>query len=190
MKKVFVCLALGAMGLCSVPMQAGTLLPATSPDSNFTAVVDIPTGNITINLAAPEQFSVLDDTSTFLGGVLAQSLNSSTALTLDLPGASELVSLTFAGNLGTPGVSISGNNLFIPVIGSPLTGVVQPQMVALIGNSTFAFQLASLSDTTGTFDFFVGQLPATTTTPEPAVAYTVGLGIFAISALRLRRRAQ
>src|SRR5216684_2789535 len=175
MKKVFLCLALGAMCLCSLSMQAGTLLPATSPDPNFTAVVNIPTGNITINLTVPEQFSVLDDTSTFLGSVLAQSLNSSTALTLDLPGASELVSLTFAGNLGTPGVSISGNNLFIPVIGSPLTGVVQPQMLALIGNSTFAFQLASLSDTTGTFDFFVGRLPATTTTPEPAVAYTVGL---------------
>jgi hypothetical protein len=190
MKKVFLCLALGAMWLCSVSMQAGVLLPATSPDPNFIAVVDIPTGNITINLTVPEQLSVLDDSSTFLGSVLAQSLSSSTALTLDLPGASELVSLTFAGNLGTPGVSISGNNLFIPVIGSPLTGLIQPQMLALIGNSTFAFQLASLTDTTGTFDFFVGQLPPSATTPEPAVAYTVGLGILALSALRLRKRAR
>jgi hypothetical protein len=189
MKKVFLCIALGTM-LSSLSMQASTLVPATSPDPNFTATVTIATGNISLNLAANELMAVLDNSNALIGNVLTGSLNPTEVLTLDSPGMTELVSLQFAGNLGTPGVQLIGNNLFIPAIGSPVTGVTQPQLLALIGNSTFAFSLANLTDTTGTFDFVIAQLPATTGTPEPAVAYTVGLGLFALSALRLRKRAR
>jgi hypothetical protein len=188
MKKVFLCLALGTMW--SLSMQAGTLLPQTTPDTNFTATVDLGTGNITINLASQETLNVFDDSSTLLGQVRAGSLNPNQVITLDLPGMSELVALSFAGTLTSPGVALLGTNLFIPAVGSAITPVTQPQMLALLGDSLFGFTFETRTDTSVTFDFAIARLPATTGVPEPAVAYTVGLGLFAVSALRLRKRAR
>jgi len=83
---------------------------------------------------------------------------------------------------------VSGTNLLIPALGTGLTALTDLGLMDLVGNSVFVF--AQNATNASQFDFVAAQLPATTSgVPEPAVAFTVGVGLFAISALRFRKRA-
>ena len=178
MRITLICLGLGLACVCG--LSAATLLPATTPpDTNFTATAS----GLSIGPTSPEPFVVLDDQNNPLGAVLGATADGKTVI--DVNGsASEVVALAF--NLA--GAQVSGTNLLIPAVGAGLTALTDPGLLALVGNSVFVF---SQDATTATkFDFMAATLPERASgVPEPAVAFTVGLGLLAISALRFRKRA-
>ncbi len=186
MKRIFWSIALGVISAFAI--SAGTLVPGgtdTNPDANFTATIDTTAG--TINLATPngaDQLTVsgIGDVLVFDQGTPGQFIAS-----LNL-GATEAVGLTF----NTTASFIDGSGNFeVPAVGAAITAITDPGLAALIGSSNFVFASTGSTASPFVFDFTSATLPtATSGVPEPAVAFTVGIGLLGISALRLRKRAR
>jgi hypothetical protein len=187
--KLFLCgLALGA---CALSIQAATLLPGgsdTSPDVNFTATFDpsVPT----INLATPngnDTLLVLDDLNNPVGNVIVTDTGTPGQFILALDSGTLTQSVVFSFNPATASFDGSGN-LIMPATGTPGTTITDASLALLVGNSTFAFAPISSEPPNGPFVYdFIGAALPVTSTPEPAVAFTVGIGLLAMSAMRLRK---
>lgn len=184
MRITSICLSLGLA--CAWGLSAGTLLPATAPpDGNFNATVSAgPNIVLLIGPISPEPFVVLDDQNNVLSAVAGVTSPDGQAVIDVNAGSSEAVALAF----NMAGAQVSGTNLLIPAVGTGVTPLTDPGLQALVGNSLFVFSQDATK--ASQFDFMAAALPATASgVPEPAVAFTVGLGLFAISALRFRKRA-
>jgi hypothetical protein len=186
MKRIFWSLALGVISAFAVSAATLGVGPTdTNPDANFTATIDTTAG--TINLATPNGPDEL--TVSGIGNVFVfdQGTPGTVIASLNL-GATEAVALTF----NTTASSIDGSGNFeVPAIGAAVTGITDPGLAALIGSSNFIFASTGSTTSPFVFDFTLATLPtATTGVPEPAVAFTIGIGLLGISALRLRKRAR
>jgi hypothetical protein len=182
MKRSFLLLALTA--LSTLAISAGTLVPGpadTNPDTNFTATVDLTLGTITLATpTGPDTLTVFG-----VGNLFATDNGTPGQVILGVnTGLSEEISLTFNTALG----QILSGVLVIPATGAAVTSITDPALAALIGSSNFSFASAGSEANPFVFDFTSADLPMTGT-PEPAVAFTVGVGLLGISALRLRKRA-
>jgi hypothetical protein len=184
-------LSLLALGAFAVSMQADTILPATFPslDPGFTATVDFSLGTLVLATpGGPDTLNVFDAGNNFLVSVFAtdQGAPGLTIATLDASVTQE-VGLTF----NQAGASLdSAGHLLVPAIGTPLTAITDAGLLALIGGSTFVFGPTTSSANPFVYDFSEGLTPnPTTSTPEPSTVFTVGIALFAIAALRLKKNA-
>jgi len=184
-----------ALGAFALSVQAATLLPGptdSSPDINFTATFDptVPS----INLATPgagdqDTLAVLDDFSNPVGNVIVTDTGTPGQFILALDTATEMQGVLLSFNQTLASFDGSGN-LLIPAVGTPATGVTDPALSLVLGNSLFAFAPISSEPPNGPFvyDFIGASLP--TSVPEPAVSFTVGIGLLGMSALRLRKSSR
>lgn len=185
MRKICYWLALGTfstMMVCAATLQPG---PADSnPDVNFTLTFDATGPTFTLATpAGPDILSVRDASNALIGNVIATDQGTPGLIILSVNGGlSEAVAFTF--NPAT--ANLVGSNMLIDATGSALTSITDPGLAALIGTSTFTFASAGSQQNPFVFDFTSAALP--TSVPEPAVAFSVGIGLLAISALRLRRK--
>ena len=172
----------------TITIFAATLQPGpadASPDVNFTLTFDASGPTFTLATSAgPDILSVRDGSNNLIGNVIATDQGSPGLVILSVNGAlTEAVGFTF----NPASANLVGSNLLIDATGAALTAITDPGLAALVGTSTFTFASAGSQQNPFTFDFSSAALPATV--PEPAVAFSVGIGLIAISALRLRKKA-
>jgi len=193
MKKLFHLLALGLLYLSAASVQADTLVPPTTPDTNFEATVNLTSGNISLALLTPETWAVLDPLNNLVGPVAGLVASTPDLLTVNLPTPSQVVDVKFASNVSNPGVSLdTGTGLLtIPALGSVAVGPVNdPGLSRLLGGSQFVFSLdaANSTSTSLAFDFDAAQISTPTSTPEPTALLPAGFGLLALAGFRLRKR--
>jgi len=160
-------------------LGASTLVPGPTddtPDPNFTAIVDTTAGS---TLQTPNGADIL--TVSGVGNVLLFDQGTPgdfiLASTLD---ETQAVGLTF--DLAAGFIDASGN-FDVAAIGAALTPVTDAGLAALLGASSFTFAPASSLFNPLEFDFTSATLAAPASTSEPAGAFLVGIGLFAILAM-------
>jgi hypothetical protein len=183
-------LSLLAFGAFAVSMQADTILPGTFPsqDPGFTATVDLSLGTLVLATpGGPDLLNVFDAGNNFLVSVFATDLGTPglTIATLNSAVTQE-VAVTF----NQAGASLDGaGHLLVPGTGTPLTAITDPGLLGLIGGSTFVFGPSASTANPFVFDFDEALTPnPTTSTPEPSTVFTAGIALFAIAALRLKKK--